>query len=340
MQQLRKDNHYVPKLYLKQWAKDGQIPTYRLLVPSEKAPLWKHQSLKGIAFHQHLYTYVIGQEETDEFERWLDSEFEGPAEQAIQRAVKGQQMCPEDWRRLVRFAVALDVRTPARLREFLQRQNETLPALMNNLVQQSVSRLESAARLGKPLPVPCEDVDSLAPFSITIEERGDGTGKLKAEAHVGRRMWVWQMKHLLTETLGKLPTHRWTILRPPSGMSWPTSDNPVIRLNYQDSRNYDFKGGWGVKNGDILLPLGPKHLLYTCMGNRARPRGSVLDLTSAGLIRRMIIEHADRYVFATEPGDIHLIRPRLVCPATFTAERAAWQNWHSQQSEAERAFGN
>ncbi len=30
MQQLRKDNHYVPKLYLKQWAQDGLIPTYRL----------------------------------------------------------------------------------------------------------------------------------------------------------------------------------------------------------------------------------------------------------------------------------------------------------------------
>ncbi|UVL79335.1 DUF4238 domain-containing protein [Pseudomonas putida] len=340
MEQLRKDNHYVPKLYLKQWAKDGQIPTYRLLVPSDKTPLWKPHSLKGIAFHQHLYTYVVGQEETDEFERWLDSEFEGPAEQAIHRAVNGQQMSSDHWRRLVRFAVALDVRTPARLREFLQRQNETLPALMNDTVQRSVSRLQRAASLGEALPVPSEESDSFAPLRILMEEGELGVGKLKAEAYLGRRMWVWQMKHLLTNTLGKLPAHRWTILRPPSGMSWPTSDNPLIRLNFQDAGNYDFKGGWGVKNGDILLPLGPKHLLYTCMGNRAKPRGSVLDLATAGLIRRIIIEHADRYVFATEPGDIHLIRPRLVCPATFNAERVAWQNWHSHQSEAERAFGS
>jgi hypothetical protein len=41
MQQLRKDNHYVPKLYLKQWAHEGQISTYRLLAPSENVPLWK-----------------------------------------------------------------------------------------------------------------------------------------------------------------------------------------------------------------------------------------------------------------------------------------------------------
>ena len=150
MQQLRKDNHYVPKLYLKQWAKDGQVPTYRLLVPSERNPLWKSQSLKGIAFHQHLYTYVVGQKETDEFERWLDCEFEGPAEEAIRRVVQGEQMYPDHWRRLVRFAVALDVRTPARLRVFLQRQNETLPALMDDIVHRSVTRLQRAVSLKEP----------------------------------------------------------------------------------------------------------------------------------------------------------------------------------------------
>ena len=95
MQQLRKDNHYVPKLYLKQWAHEGQISTYRLLVPSENVPLWKKQSLKGIAYHQHLYTYLAGQEETDEFERWLDSEFESPAEEAIRRVVREDRMSPE-----------------------------------------------------------------------------------------------------------------------------------------------------------------------------------------------------------------------------------------------------
>src|SRR5690606_27355925 len=131
MQQFRKDNHYVPKLYLKQWAHEGHISTYRLLVPSENVPLWKKHSLKGIAFHQYLYTYLAGQEETDEFEHWLDSEFESPAEEAIRRVVQEDRMCPEHWRRLVRFAVALDLRTPARLREFIRRQNETLQGLMD-----------------------------------------------------------------------------------------------------------------------------------------------------------------------------------------------------------------
>lgn len=164
IQQLHKDNHYVPKLYLKQWADQGFIPTYRLLVPSENVPLWKKQSLKGIAFHQHLYTYLVGQEETDEFERWLDREFESPAEEAIRRVVQEERMEAEHWRRLVRFAVALNVRTPARLKQFIGRQNEKLLALMDETLQSSVQKLEAAVSCNEPIPQQVEEDDALSIF--------------------------------------------------------------------------------------------------------------------------------------------------------------------------------
>jgi hypothetical protein len=338
MQQLRKDNHYVPKLYLKQWAQDGLIPTYRLLVPNENVPLWKMQSLKGIAYHQHLYTYLAGQEETDEFERWLDSEFESPAEEAIRRVVHEGRLEPEHWRRLVRFAGALDVRTPAQLRRFIVRQKETLQELIDSTLQRSIQQLEDAVARGEPIPRLAEDADSSASsiFKISIEELPEGGGQVKAETVVGRQLWIWQMRHSLSKTLSRLPIENWTILHAPAGMSWPTSDNPLIRLNFQDSKNYDFEGGWGVKKGDILLPLSPKHLLYTCIGSRPVLRGSRVDVTTAHLMRKIIIEHADRYVFSSEPSDIHLIRPRRVCPTTYKNEQAFWQCWHQEQSQAER----
>lgn len=228
MQQLRKANHYVPKLYLKQWAHEGHISTYRLLVPNENVPFWREQPLKGIALHQHLYTYLAGQEETDEFERWLDSEFESPAEEAIRRVAQEDRMSPEHWRRLVRFAVALDVRTPARLRQFIRRQNETLPALMDATIMTSVQKLEAAVSKNEPIPHLTDERDALSIFKLSIEKRPDGGGQVKAKTIVGRRLWIWQMRHLLSKTLGRLPTHRWTILHAPAGISWPTSDNPLI----------------------------------------------------------------------------------------------------------------
>lgn len=265
-------------------------------------------------------------------------EFENPAAEAIRRVVQNDRMSLDHWRRLVRFAVALDVRTPARLKEFINRQNDSLQALMDQTMRRSVDQLEAAVRRNEPFPSCSEDKDALSLFKISIEGSPCGGDYVKAEAVVGRRMWIWQMKQLLTNTLGRLPAHKWTVLHPPAGMSWPTSDNPVVRLNFQDATNYDFGGGWGVKNGDIMLPLSPRHLLYTCVGNRVWRRGTVLGAPTAKLIRNIIIEHADRYIFAQEPGDIHLRRPRLACPVTFKNEAAAWQNWHEEQIQTERQF--
>ena len=338
MQQFRKNHHYVPKLYLKQWARDGFIPTYRLLVANENVPLWKHQSLTGIAFHQHLYTYLMGQGETDEFERWLDNEFENPAAEAIRRVVREDRMLPEHWRRLVRFALSLDVRTPARMREFLSRQDETLQALMTETMKRSVDNIESAIKNNEPFPSHQADNETIRLFNISTEALPDGSSQLKAETIIGRRLWIWQMKHLLTETVKRLPVHRWTILHAPPGILWPTSDNPFIRLNFQDEKNYNFRSGWGVRNGDLILPLSPKHLLYTSIGNINWQRGTVPDIETAKLLRKIIIEHADRYVFAQEPGDIHLIRPRVVCYEKFNNEALVWREWHYEQSRAEKNF--
>ncbi|WP_454562519.1 DUF4238 domain-containing protein [Pseudomonas sp. AIG] len=334
MANLRRDNHYVPKLYLKQWSHDGFIPTYRLLVPNEKYPLWKEQSLKGIAFHQHLYTYLAGQEETDEFEKWLDKEFENPAQEAIERVVNERSLSPEHWKKLVRFAVAQDVRTPARLREFLGRQREILPSMLEDSVERSVHMMERAVRGRGALPESKNYTDGF-PMKVSIEKESDGSGLLNAEIIIGRRLWLWNIRHLLTKTLGRLPRHRWTILHAPPGISWPTSDNPLIRLNFHDARNYNFGGGWGVENGEILLPLSPKHLLYTCIGKRPWYRGKRLDEENAQLMRKIIIEHADRYVFSRDQSDIHLIRPRTVCSETFKREQDEWGNWRNEQCQAE-----
>lgn len=148
MQELRKDNHYVPELYLKQWANSNSVLAYRLVVPNENVRTWKRHSLKGIGYQKHLYTYWAGGAETDEFECWLDREFESPAHEAIRRVVQEERLEPEHWRRLVRFALAQDVRTPARLKEFIHRQNKTLKPLMDDVLKRSIHEMEDAVQQG------------------------------------------------------------------------------------------------------------------------------------------------------------------------------------------------
>lgn len=55
-----KDNHYVTKSYLKLWSADGEkIWTYRVLASHPNVQQWKLVSLKGIAYHTHLYARVF-----------------------------------------------------------------------------------------------------------------------------------------------------------------------------------------------------------------------------------------------------------------------------------------
>ncbi|EOH6075563.1 DUF4238 domain-containing protein [Burkholderia cenocepacia] len=338
MSQFHKDNHYVPQLYLKRWSKDGNIFTYRLLVPHENVPLWKEHSLRGIAFHQHLYTYLVGREETDEFERWLGQEFETPAEEAIRLAVNDERMSTEHWRALIRFVVAQDVRTPANLKAFLTRQRESLQALMSETLEDSVKRLEEIAKTGTGLPRQEAGSSNSFPLCVSITKGPDGKGSIETRTVVGRKLWLWSVRHLLTNTIEKITHSRWTIVRAPKGVSWPTTDNPVIKLNFQSAEKYDFGGGWGRTKCDIFFPLSPKHLLHNSIGQGSWPRGTVLEKPLATFIRKIIIEHADRYVFDEERSDVHLVRPRVVSVEEYKREQDAWSNWHREQSDAESSL--
>jgi hypothetical protein len=335
----RRDNHYVSRAYLNRWASNGgRIWTYRVLVSHHDVPLWRESSIKGLVYHTHLYTRVVASGQTDEVEKWLDTEFEAPAEEAIRKATSNARLTTEDWERLVRFLAAQDVRTPARLMEMLQGWRATLPNLVQNTLTESVRELEAAKREGRTVAsAKLADTDYL-PARVTTEiAPGEDVGHVKVETVAGRGLWLFSLRHLLTQTVKVLLSHKWTILQPPRHMKWITSDDPVIRLNYHDSGKYDFKGGWGSNGTEIFLPLSPRHLLYTKIGERPPPRGTLLSESIADMLRRFCAEHAHRFIFAADKDpDAPLFHSRTVNHALFRSEAEEWKRWHEEQTLAEK----
>jgi len=312
--------------------------TYRLLVSHENVPLWRAQSYAGLANHQHLYTRHLASGKADEIENWLARDFEDPAEPVIDKVISDSRMYPEDWECLARFVAAQDIRTPARMMELVARWQQTLPDLVQNTLEESVQKLKDAQEKGETLTVTPNPLAREFPSRVTTHiEPGAEVGTLRLETASGRAMWLFLMRYLLTNTVTALLRHHWTILRPPPGVRWLTSDNPVIRLNYYGSGNYDFKGGWGREGGEILLPLSPEHMLYTKVGSKPR-RDTVLP-EMAQLIQRLTIEHAHRFVFAIEPDPaVENSGPRLVDPSAFKKEADFWTRWQDEQGEIERAL--
>jgi len=325
-------------MYLEPWEdSDRQVWTYRLLVAHEKVPPWKLRSKKALAWHSHLYTQIVTGHETDDIERWFDREFESPAKEPLTKALSDAQLTTDDWKRLVRFLASQDVRTPASFFQKMKRWDETLPALLKETMEKSLKKYEEATKTGQPPlpPPPTEDREGL-PLRVTVRRDPSGGGELGVEMLGGRKLWLWTIKRALNKAR-VLHGHRWTILRPPKGMTWFTSDNPVIRLNMVSPTNYNFNGGWSSVGTCIFMPLGPEHLLYTQVGKRPPLRGERMTEEHAALVRPFTAEHAWRMIFAYEQEtDVPTLRPRIVDPEEIHREREQWSTWHEQQVLAEQ----
>ena len=333
------DNHYVPRLYLNRFeASLGRVSTYRILVAHPRVPVWRETPIKGIAKHAHLYTRIASGIETDEIEKWLNAEFETPVEEALKKATGDKRLSPTDWYNLVRFLAVQEVRTPARFSESLQRRNGIVQAMLESTVHEAVRKLEAANQSGEAINVAKTAYSEYIPLRLTIEmEPGQEFGQVKGEIINGRGLWLFSIKHALTSTVKVLHNHKWSILISPEHLTWFTSDDPVVRLNYYGNGTYDFKGGWGNPGTEIFLPLDPHHLLYTKVGEHPPRRGSVVPRDRAEMIRRFIAEHAHRFIFAVSAdAEVPRLRPRIVNAAFLRDERQQWDRWHEDQTIAER----
>ncbi|MGA2437068.1 MAG: DUF4238 domain-containing protein [Acidobacteriaceae bacterium] len=333
------NNHYVPRVYLKHFASEsGYLYRYRVLVPKQNISDWKRINIGGVGYQSNLYTRVLAQGDSDEIEKWLNRDFENPAENSMHKAVNGERLEKEDYRLLVRFLAAQIVRTPAFLIENLPRWREQAERQLKETSENVRKELEEARATGRPIQTEHVANSEYFPLRVTKEPSSDGKSVIiKTETVVGRGIWIYAMRHLLTKTLDWLAEHRWTIISAEDDLPWFTTDDPVVRLNYRNPTDYNFKGGWGSSNTNILLPLSPKYLLFTQVGKKPNQRGEVFPRPMAIMLRRMIAEHAFRYIFSPfKDPTIPQYRPRIINADAVKNENEQWQKWHEEQSLAER----
>jgi hypothetical protein len=337
---LTRDNHFVPQLYLKNFATtSGEILEYRILVSHSSVPMWKPVNVAGTAYEKNLYTRIVRGEEADDIEQWLNREFESPTKEPLQKVLADEELTQNDWEILVRFLASQIVRTPAFLIKNLPRWNQMAAKILDQSLEDVVARLYEAKTSGRKIihdPAPHAEY-----FPMQIDRKDlpeEKKVQLKAKVVVGRGLWFYTMKHTLTNTLKVLHKHKWTILEAPDRLEWFTSDDPVVCLNFRSEMDYDFDGGWNRQRANILFPLSSRHLMFTEIGVGAYPR-RVPSRYYARMFRRMIAEHAHRRIYSlAEDGKIPQLKPRVVDAAAFQNERALWEAWYEDQTKAEQAL--
>ncbi len=340
MKQLHVKNHYVPECYLKRWrSSEGKVFVYRTLVSHSNVPIWKSHSVSAIAYQKHLYTQIISGHESDELESWFDREFESPANDVLDKATLEGRLTSLDWAVLIKFLAAQDVRTPARLYEHIHRAQKELPETLQNVMNELKGKLDSCNV--KELKTK-EKSPSIEPFPLKVTthiEDGADTGFLKVETYAGRSTWIHSIRHVLENTKKVLHTHKWSIIKPAKGYYWPTSDNPVVKLNYYSLGKYDLKGGWGVKKGNIFFPIDPEHAMFVQIGDKPIQKNTRLSECQTKEFIKFVVENSHRKIFSySENNNLPMLRKRIVDPDRLLRENNEMKEWHQLNAKMEHEY--
>lgn len=330
--QITHNNHYVPEFYLKNWSQDGNsIFTYSLLVPDSRIPYWSRRSIKSTAVWNDFYTRNEGEKEVDDFEKWFNIEFESPVKIVFEKLLNGYNLDKEESKKLSRFVAAQHLRTPARLNNLMAQWRTEMPRVLEDTLQKASKKLEDP-RMISYQPQISEEA-KLLPIKVSVNRDKQ---QVEVNSLVSKGMYLFALKHLLTKTVSVMEKHNWYVIHAANGVSFPTSDDPVICLNYNSEYNYDFKGGWGKKNGNIIMPISPTLLLITQIGSNIPAAQLNYSEHWSKFFRKIIIEHAHRYVYAIERQKGMLaISPRRVNAALFESEKSIMAGWHEEQMEEE-----
>lgn len=336
-------NHWVPQWYLRRWSRDGHtLQTYETLVPHERYPTWELRSIRSLAAAEHLYTSTRNEREPDAFEKYLKSEIEEPALDAIEKASRGAKLSTEEHDRLTRYAVALDQRTPSAYFEHLERWNREMPALIKSTLDYSVRELERMAKVGEKPPAPRPESERF-PSTVKIRRaKESGRAEVGLTVTLGRELWLWSMQHALKETAPKVIAAggiRWSTIEPRADVLWFTSDHPLLRVNYYGDGKYDFGGGWGFRGSEIALPLSPNALLYAKIGEPF-PSRFQMDRGPVLTLQWLLARRAYHAIYHIEPWRrIEHLRPRHVDHVAYTDRQEQLRRWHENNIDAERSEG-
>jgi hypothetical protein len=309
---------------------------YRTLVSHDSVPTWDEHSARGIAYHQHLYTQIAHGEESDATERWLAENVDGPSEPVLAKVASEQKLTAGDWGVLLRFFAASRARTPAYFLRRLPEWNRALPALMQGVLKNLIAAAQSGEPVRPTREAPMYE-GAEVPSRVRVRANPDGDGgAIESEMLLGRRLWFFEIRQMVESTWRHLRRLNWTILRPPRGMLWLTSDDPAVVANISAPPNVTFDGKWDAPGSVLFLPLDPEHVLYGAPSTGLPRKYSVAVKTTADFVQNCLVRRAHRLVFAQAPqGWVPSVRERKVDAEAYRREREEWKNWHSVQGKAE-----
>jgi|GEM_PF-3863632 len=220
---ITKKNHFIPKFYLKQWCNDSnQIWCYNLLRLNKNVPKWSEKYVKGIAYKNHLYTYLDSGVETSEFEHWLDNEIETPASLALNTLVTSGSISHSQLKSLVRFMIIQQLRTPSYYIDLYYRSKWHIPKLFeeynSRLPEYITSIVENHNENNNNHDVIKGPARDNINVSIVDNEQNDDNINVNLEFTQNRKLWIRLIRHFYEKFSDTISNNNWSIIRAPKDL--------------------------------------------------------------------------------------------------------------------------
>lgn len=333
---MKRNNHYNSQMYLKAWeCEKNKTMVYDLLVSDERVPMWSKKSIENLCSIDSLFVRLKNQSEIDDIENWFEHRFETPAKLPLEKAIKGEKINWWEMHKLVDFMACHIVRTPVFIEKVLKKGKNEIKEIFEEECKKipNISKDEIKRKINVE-----NNNSSMFPFKMErVKDIGEND-LWRIETVIGKQFYLWIMKWLLENTVEELHKHNWTILTAHPYVKFPTSDDPVICLNYYSDTEYDFGGGWGRKNGNIIFPISPHKLLFTQIGTIYN-KNTNLNYEASLRFKKLIIEHAHRKIISSyQDKEITFIRERYVDRNMFNYEKNIWKNFQESYINIESKY--
>lgn len=319
------NNHYVPKTYLKQWSDGTKVYEYKLLSPHKDVPKWKKASISKTSSVNSLYLYYDKGEMNDEMEDYFSEEFEMKYTTFINKINSYVPLDDKDNDYISKLVASQYLRTLNGFRKVQEIILNQFPEIINDVVSEMEKEFYETGTL---LVNENNEKDNFIPLKVNIHDINNRKSGLEVQSYAGKSLWIYAMKHLLDSTYKVLNNTSWCIYDAPPNFSWVTTDDPVIFLNYYERNNYDFKGGWGIENTNIIFPLSPEKLLFTQIG-QVQKNYAVATYSFANTIQEYIIEHAYSKIYSNEKKHkVTKLRKRIIDEKLFKDFTNSLKDFH------------
>ncbi len=332
---MKTNNHFIPKVYLKNWSYDGKtLFRYKLLVSDSREPEWQKSAIKTTAVKNNLYLAEVDGVELD----YLEEEFDKRLETKLQPVfIKIRNQIPlqkDDWDILQRFLYAQRYRTIPGIQRLINMAQDNYHEVIDSL---DVDQLVKDYNAGKHRP-PDEEAElkeNEKYIPLTFDMSRTEENLLGVHTVIGPSIINKMLQNILKKIPEDFSKYDWKIVRAADGFTFPTTDDPVIFLKYYSDNNYQFIEQLESYRDFIIMPISPKHLMLTrCM---YADKETYSSRYWSRFLVKVIIEHANREVYSTDPIEgINMIRSRVVNPIQIAKEKEQINDWFIKGTEMEK----